>query len=106
MGMTVLNLQMYSVALPAIRDNFGIGADTVALSVTAYMLPFVIFMPLYGQLGDGLGKRRLFSIGIIVFSIGHNRLPTIRIIPDTADRACAARHWHCGRQPAMHCHHH
>ena len=70
MGMTVLNLQMYSVALPSIRDSFGIGADTVALSATAYMLPFVIFMPLYGQFSDGLGKRRLFSIGIIIFSLG------------------------------------
>ena len=70
MGMTILNIQMFGVALPAIRDSFGIDADTVALLVTAYMLPFVIFMPLYGQLGDGLGKRRLFSIGIVVFSAG------------------------------------
>ena len=70
MGMTILNLSMFGVALPAIRDSFAIDADTVALLVTAYMLPFVLFMPLYGQLGDGLGKRRLFSIGIIVFSAG------------------------------------
>ncbi len=70
MGMTILNLQMFSVALPAIRDSFGIDADTVALLVTAYMLPFVLFTPVYGQLGDSLGKRRLFSIGIIIFSAG------------------------------------
>ena len=70
MGMTILNMQMFSVALPAIRDSFGIDADTVALLVTAYMLPFVLFTPVYGQLGDSLGKRRLFSVGIIIFSAG------------------------------------
>ena len=70
MGMTVLNLTMFGVALPAIRDSFGIEADTVAWLVTAYTLPFVIFMPLYGRLGDGLGKRRLFSIGILIFFVG------------------------------------
>ena len=70
MGMTVLNLTMFGVALPAIRDSFQIEADTVAWLVTAYTLPFVMFMPLYGRLGDGLGKRRLFSVGILVFFIG------------------------------------
>lgn len=70
MGMTILNMQMFSVALPAIRDSFGIDADTVALLVTAYMLPFVLFTPVYGQLGDSLGKRRLFSVGIIIFTAG------------------------------------
>src|SRR5688500_14755701 len=70
MGMTILNLTMFGVALPAIRDSFMIEADTVAWLVTAYTLPFVLFMPLYGRLGDGLGKRRLFSVGIIVFFIG------------------------------------
>lgn len=70
MGMTVLNQSMFGVALPAIRDSFRLEADTVAWLVTAYTLPFVIFMPLYGRLGDGLGKRRLFSIGILLFGAG------------------------------------
>ncbi len=70
MGMTVLNLNMFGVALPAIRDSFMIEADTVAWLVIAYTLPFVIFMPLYGRLGDGLGKRRLFSVGILIFFVG------------------------------------
>src|SRR5215207_1905926 len=70
LAMTILNMTMFGVALPAIRDTFRIEADTVAWLVTSYTLPFVLFMPLYGRLGDGLGKRRLFSIGIIVFFIG------------------------------------
>lgn len=70
MGMTVLNLSMFGVALPFIRDSFKAEADTIAWLVTAYTLPFVIFMPLYGRLSDGLGKRRLFTIGIVVFFVG------------------------------------
>ncbi len=70
MGMTVLNLSMFGVALPAIRSGFAVDPDQVAWLVTAYTLPFVLFMPLYGRLGDGLGKSRLFVVGIAIFSLG------------------------------------
>lgn len=70
MSMMILNMTMFGVALPAIRNDFMAQADTVAWLVTAYTLPFVLFMPLYGRLSDGMGKRRLFSIGIIVFLVG------------------------------------
>ncbi len=68
--MLLLNFSMFGVALPAIRDTFGIQADMSAWLVTVYTLPFVIFMPLYGRLGDGLGKRQLFLIGIAIFLVG------------------------------------
>ena len=70
MAMMILNLAMFNVALPAVRDTFTIPADMTAWLVTAYMLPFIIFMPLYGRLGDGLGKRRLLLIGVSVFLAG------------------------------------
>lgn len=66
----VLNFSMFGVALPTIRNTFQLQADTVAWMVTAYMLPFVILMPLYGRLGDGLGKRRLFLMGVVTFLSG------------------------------------
>ncbi len=69
-GMTTLNMSMFSVALPAMRDHFGLAPDVVAWITTAYSLPFVVFMPLYGKLGDGLGKDRLFLWGIGLFSLG------------------------------------
>jgi EmrB/QacA subfamily drug resistance transporter len=70
MGMMILNLVMFNVALPTIRDDFVIPADTAAWLVTAYLLPFVAMMPLYGRLGDGLGKRRLLLIGMSIFGVG------------------------------------
>jgi len=61
---------MFSVAVPAIRDDLGIQADMAAWVTTMYTLPFMMFMPLYGRLGDVFGKRQLFLIGTIIFMLG------------------------------------
>ncbi len=68
--MVILNLMMFGVALPTIRNTFQIRADIVGWIVTVYTLPFMIAMPLYGRLGDELGKRRLFLIGVATFLTG------------------------------------
>ncbi|MFQ5614475.1 MAG: MFS transporter [Anaerolineae bacterium] len=70
MIMMSLNFSMFRVALPIIRDDFGIQADIAAWVMTVYTLPFMIFMPLYGRLGDAFGRRRLYLIGITVFLTG------------------------------------
>lgn len=61
---------MSRVALPIIRADFQIAADLTAWIDTAYTLPFMILMPVYGRLSDGLGKRRLILTGIIIFAVG------------------------------------
>jgi EmrB/QacA subfamily drug resistance transporter len=61
---------MSNVALPIIRQDFGIRADMTAWVATVFTLPFMILMPVYGRLSDGVGKRRLLLAGIIIFSIG------------------------------------
>lgn len=66
----VLNMVMFNIAVPTIRDVFSLRADVAAWLVTAYTLPFIIFMPFYGRVGDGLGKRRLLLVGILIFSLG------------------------------------
>lgn len=68
--MASLNFSMFGVALPSIQDYYQLQADQTAWVFTAYLLPFIIFMPLYGRLGDGLGRRRLFLIGISIFMVG------------------------------------
>ncbi len=70
MLMVILNIMMFAVALPTIRSDFTLQADVAAWLVTAYTGPFMIFMPLYGRLGDGLGKRRLLMIGMTIFLVG------------------------------------
>lgn len=61
---------MSRVALPVIRDQFQIPADTTAWVTTAFTLPFMVLMPVYGRLSDGVGKRRLILAGIVIFALG------------------------------------
>ncbi len=61
---------MFSVSLPIIRDDFQIPADSAAWIATSFSLPFMILMPVYGRLSDGLGKRRLLLWSISIFTIG------------------------------------
>ena len=65
-----LTSSMSRVALPIIRDDFQIQADMTAWVSAVFTLPFMILMPLYGRLGDGVGKRRLILAGIFIFSVG------------------------------------
>lgn len=68
--MVGMDVHMFGVALPALRDAFDLNADVAAWTSMAYSLPFMALMPLYGRLGDGLGKRRLILTGICIFLIG------------------------------------
>ncbi len=61
---------VFSVALPTIRDQYGLTVDMAAWLVTAYSLPFMMLMPLYGRLSDSLGKRNLILFGLGFFCIG------------------------------------
>ena len=65
--MSVMNLSMFRMAIPQIRMLFGIPADSTAWLATAYSLSYMVFMPLYGLLGDRLSKRSLFFAGIAIF---------------------------------------
>lgn len=68
--MVGMDVHMFGVALPALRASFNLTADVAAWTSMAYMLPFMALMPLYGRLGDGLGKRRLILTGIGIFLVG------------------------------------
>ena len=66
----LFNGSVFSVALPTIRDHFLIDADIVAWLAIAYSLPFMVLMPLYGRLGDQLGKSRLLIFGVAIMAAG------------------------------------
>jgi MFS family permease len=68
--MMMLNFSMFGVALPVIRDAFNIQTNIAAWLVIVYTAPFMILPPLYGRMGDGLGKRQVLLIGIVTFLVG------------------------------------
>lgn len=68
--MVGMNHHMFGVALPTIRNDFAIAPDVLAWVSMSYTLAFLMFMPLYGRLGDILGKQRLLLFGTFVFMAG------------------------------------
>src|SRR4051812_20636381 len=66
--MIVLDTTIVNVALPSIREDLGFSATSLAWVVNAYLLTFGGFLLLGGRLGDLYGHRRLFLIGIGLFT--------------------------------------
>jgi EmrB/QacA subfamily drug resistance transporter len=58
-----------NVALPSIREDLGFSETSLAWVVNAYLLTFGGFLLLSGRLGDLFGHRRLFLIGIVLFTL-------------------------------------
>ncbi|HEV8688555.1 MAG TPA: MFS transporter, partial [Gaiellaceae bacterium] len=67
--MIVLDGTIVNVALPSIRDDLGFSQTSLAWVVNAYLLTFGGFLLLGGRLGDLFGHRRLFLIGISLFTL-------------------------------------
>jgi EmrB/QacA subfamily drug resistance transporter len=66
--MIVLDGTIVNVALPTIRDDLGFSQTSLAWIVNAYLLTFGGFLLLGGRLGDLFGQRRMFLIGIGLFT--------------------------------------
>src|SRR2546422_323719 len=67
--MIVLDTTIVNVALPSIKDDLGFSATSLAWVVNAYLLTFGGFLLLGGRLGDLFGHRRLFLVGISLFTV-------------------------------------
>src|SRR5207248_7968630 len=67
--MIVLDTTIVNVALPSIRASLGFSETSLAWVVNAYLLTFGGFLLLGGRLGDLFGHRRLFLLGITLFSL-------------------------------------
>jgi MFS family permease len=57
------------IALPSMGREFGASAIQLGLVVTSYVLSASIFLPAMGRLADLHGRRRIFQIGIAVFTL-------------------------------------
>jgi len=67
--MIVLDTTIVNVALPSIRQDLGFTSSSLAWVVNAYLLTFGGFLLLGGRLGDLFGHRRLFLMGIALFTL-------------------------------------
>jgi EmrB/QacA subfamily drug resistance transporter len=67
--MIVLDTTIVNVALPSIREDLGFSETSLVWVVNAYMLTFGGFLLLGGRLGDLFGHRRMFLLGLILFTV-------------------------------------
>ncbi len=67
--MIVLDGTIVNVALPSIREDLGFSETSLAWVVNAYLLTFGGFLLLGGRLGDLFGQRRMFLVGIGLFTV-------------------------------------
>jgi EmrB/QacA subfamily drug resistance transporter len=68
MLMIVLDQTIVNVALPSIKGDLGFSQSSLAWVVNAYLIAFGGLLLLAGRLGDLIGQRRIFLIGLAVFT--------------------------------------
>jgi EmrB/QacA subfamily drug resistance transporter len=66
--MVVLDVSVVNVALPSIRTSLGFDPIGLQWVVTAYALTFAGFLLLGGRLADLYGRKRIFLLGLALFS--------------------------------------
>lgn len=68
MLMIVLDATIVNVALPSIQDSLDFSQSNLAWVVNAYLIPFGGLLLLAGRMGDLLGQRRVFLVGLAIFT--------------------------------------
>lgn len=69
MFLSAMDQTIVGTALPTIVGDLG-GAAHMAWVLTAYTLAITVAMPVYGKLGDLVGRKNLFLVAIALFLIG------------------------------------
>jgi EmrB/QacA subfamily drug resistance transporter len=65
-----LDVTIVNIALPAIRTDLGASLSGLQWTIDAYTLVLASLLMLSGSLGDRLGRRRVFQMGLLLFTLG------------------------------------
>src|ERR1035437_7477665 len=65
-----LDQTIVNLALPKMIDTFGITVTSAGWISTAYILANAIFVPIWGKLGDTIGRKKVYLIGFSIFILG------------------------------------
>jgi EmrB/QacA subfamily drug resistance transporter len=68
--MVSLDNLVVTTALPVIRTDLGASLQDLEWTVNAYTLTFAVLLLTGAALGDRFGRRRMFSIGLAIFTLG------------------------------------
>src|ERR687883_993094 len=68
--MVTLDNLVVTTALPVIRTDLHAGLSGLEWTVNAYTLTFAVLLLTGAALGDRFGRKRLFTIGMSIFTLG------------------------------------
>ncbi|GAA4560428.1 DHA2 family efflux MFS transporter permease subunit [Pseudonocardia xishanensis] len=67
--MILIDMTIVSIATPAIQRDFGASVDAVVWVTSAYLLAYAVPLLITGRLGDRFGPRRMYLVGLTVFTL-------------------------------------
>src|SRR6266508_1842491 len=67
--MIMLDNTVVNVALPSIQRDLNVSVSQLEWVVNAYFLTFAVLMLSGGKLADLLGRRRIFVVGLVIFTV-------------------------------------
>jgi len=67
--MILVDMTIVSVATPAIIEDLGAGVNEVVWVTSAYLLAYAVPVLITGRLGDRFGPRKLYLIGLVIFTL-------------------------------------
>jgi len=65
-----LDQTIVNLALPKIINDFGITVSSAGWIATAYILANAVFVPIWGKLGDTIGRKKVYILGFSIFIVG------------------------------------
>ncbi len=65
----ILDFTVVNLALPAIRQDLGATSSEVQFVISAYAATYAVFLITGGRLGDWLGRKRMFMLGVAGFTL-------------------------------------
>jgi EmrB/QacA subfamily drug resistance transporter len=66
--MAILDVAIVNVAIPSIRKDLHAGFGAVELVISAYTIAYACLLVTGGRLGDLFGRKRLFVVGVLLFT--------------------------------------
>ena len=68
--MSTLDSSIVNVAMPTISHQLQADLSTLQWTVTAYLLALSSLLPVFGRLGDLLGRKKVYTLGFLIFTAG------------------------------------
>jgi len=65
----ILDFNVVNLALPAIRQDLGASSSEVQFVISAYAATYAVFLITGGRLGDLFGRRQMFILGVVGFTL-------------------------------------